>query len=144
MISRVGVWRDRMWPDGWTAVTADGKRSAQFEHTLLVTDLLALSSWLAHLLLPWIVIAINVVDLDKWPCILIASGYHIWEILRTAVIYHSSISHYLIMTASCIIILALHIYFFADYIVMQVTETGVEVLTTRLPSSPKVYPWLNE
>lgn len=55
-----GVWRDRMWPDGWTAVTADGKRSAQFEHTLLVT------------------------------------------------------------------------------------ETGVEVLTTRLPSSPKVYPWLNE
>lgn len=32
-----GVWRDRMWPDGWTAVTADGKRSAQFEHTLLVT-----------------------------------------------------------------------------------------------------------
>ncbi|XP_004308462.1 PREDICTED: methionine aminopeptidase 1A-like isoform X2 [Fragaria vesca subsp. vesca] len=50
--------RDRMWPDGWTAVTADGKRSAQFEHTLLVT------------------------------------------------------------------------------------ETGVEVLTARLPSSPKVYPWL--
>ncbi|KAI4369799.1 hypothetical protein MLD38_018203 [Melastoma candidum] len=33
-----GVWRDRMWPDGWTAVTADGKRSAQFEHTLLVTE----------------------------------------------------------------------------------------------------------
>ncbi|CAL5340222.1 unnamed protein product [Camellia sinensis] len=32
-----GVWRDRMWPDGWTVVTADGKRSAQFEHTLLVT-----------------------------------------------------------------------------------------------------------
>ncbi|GMY23190.1 methionine aminopeptidase 1A isoform X1 [Fagus crenata] len=54
-----GVWRDRMWPDGWTAVTADGKRSAQFEHTLLVT------------------------------------------------------------------------------------ETGVEVLTGRLPSSPNVYPWLN-
>ncbi|XP_047174455.1 methionine aminopeptidase 1A-like [Vigna umbellata] len=33
-----GVWRDRMWPDGWTVVTTDGKRSAQFEHTLLVTD----------------------------------------------------------------------------------------------------------
>lgn len=33
---QAGVWRDRMWPDGWTAVTADGKRSAQFEHTLLV------------------------------------------------------------------------------------------------------------
>lgn len=33
-----GIWRDRMWPDGWTAVTADGQRSAQFEHTLVVTD----------------------------------------------------------------------------------------------------------
>ncbi len=27
-----------MWPDGWTVVTKDRKRSAQFEHTLLVTD----------------------------------------------------------------------------------------------------------
>ncbi|KAK9148004.1 hypothetical protein Scep_006761 [Stephania cephalantha] len=54
-----GVWRDRLWPDGWTAATADGKRSAQFEHTLLVT------------------------------------------------------------------------------------ETGVEVLTARLPTSPKMFPWLN-
>ncbi|TVU32061.1 hypothetical protein EJB05_23779 [Eragrostis curvula] len=34
----VGVWQDRLWPDEWTAVTADGKRSAQFEHTLLVTE----------------------------------------------------------------------------------------------------------
>ena len=25
------------WDDGWTAVTADGRRTAQFEHTLLVT-----------------------------------------------------------------------------------------------------------
>ena len=33
-----GTWRDEMWPDNWTAVTADGKRSAQFEHTLLVTN----------------------------------------------------------------------------------------------------------
>ncbi|WAQ95943.1 MAP1-like protein [Mya arenaria] len=33
-----GVWRDEMWPDKWTAVTEDGKRSAQFEHTLLVTE----------------------------------------------------------------------------------------------------------
>ena len=24
-----GTWRDRTWPDNWTAVTADGKRSAQ-------------------------------------------------------------------------------------------------------------------
>ncbi len=27
-----------MWDDGWTVVTRDGKRSAQFEHTVLVTD----------------------------------------------------------------------------------------------------------
>jgi methionyl aminopeptidase len=27
-----------MWDDGWTVVTADGRRSAQFEHTLLVTQ----------------------------------------------------------------------------------------------------------
>ena len=27
-----------MWDDGWTVVTRDRKRSAQFEHTLLVTD----------------------------------------------------------------------------------------------------------
>lgn len=26
-----------MWPDGWTAVTKDKKRTAQFEHTLVVT-----------------------------------------------------------------------------------------------------------
>ena len=26
-----------MWDDNWTVVTADGRRSAQFEHTLLVT-----------------------------------------------------------------------------------------------------------
>lgn len=34
----VGTWRARMWNDGWTAVTADGGRTAQFEHTLLITD----------------------------------------------------------------------------------------------------------
>lgn len=33
-----GTWRDEMWPDNWTAVTQDGRLSAQFEHTLLVTD----------------------------------------------------------------------------------------------------------
>ena len=33
----VGTWRDQTWPDGWTSTTADGKRSAQFEHTLVVT-----------------------------------------------------------------------------------------------------------
>eukprot|EP01095_Lingulamoeba_sp_RSL-Kostka_P001999 TRINITY_DN12859_c0_g1_i1.p1 TRINITY_DN12859_c0_g1~~TRINITY_DN12859_c0_g1_i1.p1 ORF type:complete len:366 (+),score=124.04 TRINITY_DN12859_c0_g1_i1:60-1157(+) len=34
----MGGWRDKLWPDDWTAVTADGKRSAQFEETLLVTE----------------------------------------------------------------------------------------------------------
>jgi len=33
-----GTWRDKLWPDDWTSVTADGERSAQFEHTLLVTN----------------------------------------------------------------------------------------------------------
>jgi len=37
MIS-LGSWQHRMWDDEWTAVTADGKRTAQFEHTLVVTD----------------------------------------------------------------------------------------------------------
>ncbi len=32
-----GTWQDALWDDGWTAVTADGKRSAQFEHTIVVT-----------------------------------------------------------------------------------------------------------
>jgi len=27
-----------IWPDGWTVVTKDRKRTAQFEHTVLVTD----------------------------------------------------------------------------------------------------------
>ncbi|XP_055548152.1 methionine aminopeptidase 1 [Wyeomyia smithii] len=31
-------WRDVSWPDDWTAVTADGFYSAQFEQTLLVTE----------------------------------------------------------------------------------------------------------
>ncbi|KAI8796544.1 methionine aminopeptidase 1 [Biomphalaria glabrata] len=34
-----GTWRDELWPDNWTAVTQDGKLSAQFEHTLLVTEI---------------------------------------------------------------------------------------------------------
>jgi methionyl aminopeptidase len=33
-----GSWKDKMWPDEWTAVTVDGSRSAQFEHTILVTE----------------------------------------------------------------------------------------------------------
>lgn len=31
-------YRDRTWPDGWTSVTEDGGRSAQFEHGLVVTE----------------------------------------------------------------------------------------------------------
>ena len=35
----VGSWQHKMvFDDDWTAVTADGKRTAQFEHTVLVTD----------------------------------------------------------------------------------------------------------
>ncbi|GJX75296.1 hypothetical protein Tco_0313891 [Tanacetum coccineum] len=34
------VWRDRMWPDDWTAINTDGKRSAQFEHTLLQASMI--------------------------------------------------------------------------------------------------------
>ncbi|HLG66436.1 MAG TPA: type I methionyl aminopeptidase [Acidimicrobiales bacterium] len=33
----LGSWRDVRWDDGWTAVTADGSRTAQFEHMLVVT-----------------------------------------------------------------------------------------------------------
>ncbi len=33
-----GTWRHVDWDDGWTVVTADGKRSAQYEHTILVTS----------------------------------------------------------------------------------------------------------
>lgn len=33
-----GTWKDMTWPDDWTAVTEDGKRSAQFEQTLLITE----------------------------------------------------------------------------------------------------------
>jgi methionyl aminopeptidase len=34
----MGSWQHQMWDDGWTAVTTDRRRTAQFEHTLLVTD----------------------------------------------------------------------------------------------------------
>ena len=34
----LGDHRDVLWPDQWTAVTYDGSRSAQFEHTMLVTE----------------------------------------------------------------------------------------------------------
>ena len=34
----LGNFGDKTWQDDWTAVTTDGKRSAQFEHTLVVTE----------------------------------------------------------------------------------------------------------
>ena len=34
----LGTWEVRILDDDWTAVTADGCLSAQFEHTVLVTD----------------------------------------------------------------------------------------------------------
>lgn len=34
----VGHWKTKVLDDGWTAVTKDGSLSAQFEHTLLVTE----------------------------------------------------------------------------------------------------------
>ena len=34
----LGSWQHRRWDDGWTAVTSDGRWTAQFEHTILVTD----------------------------------------------------------------------------------------------------------
>lgn len=33
-----GTWEAEVLDDGWTAVTIDGKLSAQFEHTIAVTD----------------------------------------------------------------------------------------------------------
>ncbi len=33
----LGDWRHEMWDDNWTAVTVDRSRTAQFEHTLVVT-----------------------------------------------------------------------------------------------------------
>ena len=37
MIS-MGTGQHKIWDDDWTAVTADGSRTAQFEHTIVVTD----------------------------------------------------------------------------------------------------------
>ena len=34
----LGTAEWEMWDDGWTVVTADRKRSAQFEHTILITE----------------------------------------------------------------------------------------------------------
>jgi methionyl aminopeptidase len=34
----LGTWRTRVLADGWTVITADGKRSAHFEHSIAITD----------------------------------------------------------------------------------------------------------
>lgn len=34
----IGTPNTNVWPDNWTAVTNDGKNSAQFEHTILITN----------------------------------------------------------------------------------------------------------
>ncbi|UMM30328.1 hypothetical protein L5515_012254 [Caenorhabditis briggsae] len=36
-MTNAGTFNDDKWPDDWTAVTREGKRSTQFEQTLLVT-----------------------------------------------------------------------------------------------------------
>lgn len=33
-----GTWKDVTWNDDWTSATLDGQRSAQFEHTILITE----------------------------------------------------------------------------------------------------------
>lgn len=34
----LGGHSDCLWPDNWTAVTRDGSKSSQFEHTMVVTE----------------------------------------------------------------------------------------------------------
>lgn len=38
MINLGSSWDEIHWPDNWTATTSDGKKSAQFEETLLITE----------------------------------------------------------------------------------------------------------
>lgn len=38
MLNLGSNWGDVHWPDQWTATTTDGKHSAQFEDTILVTE----------------------------------------------------------------------------------------------------------
>lgn len=33
-----GSYKDFTWKDKWTSSTTDGQRSAQFEHTILITE----------------------------------------------------------------------------------------------------------
>jgi methionyl aminopeptidase len=41
-----GTFKSITWPDRWTAATADGKRSAQFEHTIASKSSSCLSIWI--------------------------------------------------------------------------------------------------
>ncbi len=34
----IGTYQEVLWPDDWTSATKDGKRSAQFEQTILITE----------------------------------------------------------------------------------------------------------
>jgi methionyl aminopeptidase len=34
----MGSWKEKVWDDGWTAVTTDGRRTAQFEHMMVVVE----------------------------------------------------------------------------------------------------------
>ena len=38
LLINLGTPEWEMWDDGWTVVTADRRRSAQFEHTILITE----------------------------------------------------------------------------------------------------------
>ena len=38
MMLTLGTIDYDIWPDQWTAVTKDRKRTAQFEHTIVVTE----------------------------------------------------------------------------------------------------------
>ena len=53
----LGTVNYKIWDDDWTAVTADGKRTAQFEHTILVTadgaDVLTAGPGTASPSAPW-------------------------------------------------------------------------------------------
>jgi methionyl aminopeptidase len=55
MINAGGWQVGPIWPDGWTAPTADGERSAQFEHTLLVgaNSVEVLTAW-PHEIAAWL------------------------------------------------------------------------------------------
>ena len=34
----IGTWKNIQWKDTWTIASKDGQSSAQFEHTILITE----------------------------------------------------------------------------------------------------------